>query len=58
MKNYFLNIIYYFVKMPSKCKLEGCDKRPYYNTPGETSGLYCKDHKVDGMIDVKNKICV
>jgi len=37
---------------------EGCDTRPTYNVPGETCGLFCKLHKTDGMIDVKNKRCV
>jgi EsV-1-7 cysteine-rich motif len=41
----------------TKCKFEGCKTRPYYNNPGETVGLYCKEHKKDGMVDVKNKKC-
>jgi hypothetical protein len=44
--------------MPSKCKFEGgCNKRPNYNEPEETKGLYCKKHKKDDMIDVVNKRC-
>ena len=44
--------------MPIGCKSEeGCDKQPSFNTPGEKSGLYCKDHKEAGMENVKNKRC-
>ena len=43
--------------MPRKCKFEGCNKQSYFNKPGETKSLYCKDHKEAGMIDVANKRC-
>jgi len=39
------------------CVHEGCNKRPNFNTPGSSKGLYCSDHKKDGMVDVKNKRC-
>jgi EsV-1-7 cysteine-rich motif len=39
------------------CQHEGCSKRPIYNNPGETVGLYCKGHMKIGMVDVKNKKC-
>ena len=36
----------------------GCRKRPGYNFPGEsTTGKYCSQHKLDGMVDVKHKPC-
>ena len=43
--------------MPSRCKSEGCNKQPYYNTPEEIKGLYCNNHKKAGMIDVVSKRC-
>jgi hypothetical protein len=48
--------------MPSKCVHvddagKRCNTRPYFNTLGEIVGLYCTKHKLDGMIDVRNKRC-
>ena len=44
--------------MPSRCKFKGgCKKRAIYNTPGESKLLYCKYHKIDGMVNVKHKKC-
>lgn len=43
--------------MPNICVEDGCKKQPYFNLEGETKGVYCKEHKLDGMIDVKNKRC-
>jgi hypothetical protein len=34
-----------------------CGKQPYFNVPGETKGVCCKDCKTDEMIDVKSKRC-
>jgi hypothetical protein len=34
-----------------------CGKQPYFNLPGETTGICCKDCKMPEMIDVKNKKC-
>ena len=39
------------------CKQEGCKTRPNFNHEGETKGLYCSIHKLDGMVDVKHKTC-
>jgi hypothetical protein len=39
------------------CCEEGCKIRPVYNVEGETKGLYCANHKKDGMINVKDKTC-
>ena len=33
-----------------KCQQEGCNKRPYFNLPTETKGIFCSDHKKEGMI--------
>ena len=43
--------------MPGKCKEEGCNKQPHYNIPGESKGLFCGEHREEGMVDVKNKKC-
>lgn len=42
--------------MTRKC-LE-CGKIPSFNYQGEKIGIYCNDHKKDGMVDVKNKKCI
>jgi hypothetical protein len=39
------------------CKQEGCKTRPNFNHEGETKGLYCSIHKLDGMVDVRNNTC-
>ena len=39
------------------CKEKDCNTRPIYNYEGEKQALYCKTHKLDGMIDVKHKTC-
>ena len=40
------------------CIHDGCNIGKIYNYEGETKGLYCSKHKLEGMIDVKNKKCV
>jgi hypothetical protein len=35
-----------------------CNNRPLYNYKGEKMGIYCKEHKLDDMIDVLNKTCI
>ena len=41
------------------CIHDGCEvKYPCYNKEGESKGLYCDEHKLDGMVDVKNKKCI
>jgi hypothetical protein len=39
------------------CKHDGFTKRPLFNTPGEKAGLYCAAHKLNGMVNVMNKVC-
>ncbi len=43
--------------MASQCGGIGCTKRPYYNLPGETRGLYCVAHKSPEMINVVGRHC-
>ena len=40
------------------CFHEGCKIRPVYNNEGETKGLYCSQHKKEGMVNVKDKRCI
>jgi len=39
------------------CNYPNCKTISNYNFQGEKYGLYCKMHKIDNMIDVKNKKC-
>lgn len=34
-----------------------CKKIPNFNIEGETKGLYCFQHKKEGMVDVKHTMC-
>ena len=40
------------------CIHEGCKKRQNYNEEGQTTALYCSQHKLEGMVDVKHKPCI
>ena len=40
------------------CKEKGCKTRPSYNVEGESKMLYCANHKVEGMVNVKDKTCI
>jgi hypothetical protein len=44
--------------MPSICLREGCNTQPNCNYEGQTKALYCATHKLDGMVDIKNKRCL
>ena len=44
--------------MGKTCIHENCKTKPYYNIPGVKNGLYCKNHKLDGMVDVVSKTCI
>lgn len=40
------------------CLYRGCScKAPSFNVEGEKKGSYCAKHKLEGMVDVKNKRC-
>ena len=41
----------------NKCLNQNCKKRPYFNYEGETKGLFCYEHKSEGMIDVIHERC-
>lgn len=41
-----------------RCEILECNKYPYFNYPGKTSRIFCNDHRLNGMIDIKNKLCV
>ena len=40
------------------CKIEGCKKRASFNYEGQTKAIYCSTHKLENMIDIKNKTCI
>ena len=40
------------------CVHPDCKVRPAFNDVGEKKPLYCFGHKLDGMVDVKNKTCI
>ena len=40
-----------------KCA-ENCDKSAYFNVAGGKKGLYCSAHRLEGMINVVDKLCV
>ena len=39
------------------CHNDGCIKRPTYNYNGKTKAIYCNQHKLSNMIDIKSKRC-
>ena len=41
-----------------KCKETDCIKQPCYNFSDKTKPVYCIDHKIIGMIDLKNPRCI
>ena len=40
------------------CKEKECKIRPNYNKEGESTALYCSSHKLDKMVNVKDKTCI
>ena len=44
--------------MPTHCVHDGCTTSAAFNLPTETKGLYCADHKLENMINVKSKRCI
>ena len=44
--------------MPVKCQNPDCNKTPSYNYINETIRLYCKDHKLVDMVNLKSKKCI
>ena len=41
-----------------KCEVENCYTTPVYNYPGELKKRFCENHKLEGMINVKDKLCI
>jgi hypothetical protein len=39
-----------------QCQNEDCTKQSIFNFPGKT-GAFCDEHKIEGMIDIKNRSC-
>ena len=40
-----------------RCQHANCAVRPYFNHEGHTKGIYCKQHRKEGMVDVMRKQC-
>ena len=40
-----------------KCLSEGCNTAPYFNYQNETNGIYCAEHALEGMINIKSAYC-
>jgi len=40
-----------------KCQGAGCTRMPNFNFPGEKGGIFCAQHKSEGMVDIKHKRC-
>jgi len=39
------------------CKFQGCKKRACFNYEGEIKALYCGQHRLDNMVDIKHPRC-
>jgi len=44
-------------KKQKECEENGCTTQPSFNISGSKSGLYCFQHKSEGMVDVVTKKC-
>ena len=44
--------------MVKTCIFENCKIRPTYNYENKKQAIYCSQHKLENMIDVKNKTCI
>jgi len=44
--------------MVSKCKYDGCNKNPSFNFKGIFQGLFCSSHKLERMVNIKDKYCL
>ena len=40
------------------CKTGNCDKQAYFNYEEYKKGEYCKEHKKENMVNVKDKRCI
>ena len=45
------------IRQNRKCRHDSCEKWAHFNYNGEKIRLYCGDHKLSGMINVKSKQC-
>jgi len=41
----------------TKCEHVGCKKHPNFNYQGQIRSRFCAEHKLENMIDIKNKQC-
>ena len=40
------------------CNFPDCKTQPAYNFEAQTKKLYCSIHKLEGMINVRDKMCI
>jgi hypothetical protein len=40
------------------CSNDNCLKGACFNFPGQTKGLYCLEHKTNGMVNVVTEKCI
>ena len=50
--------MYHNLYQSMMCIHPHCKVRPIYNMEGESRALYCSAHKLDGMVNVKDKTCI
>ncbi len=43
--------------MPDNCQSIGCHSEAFFNAPDKNAGLYCSQHKKDGMLNVRKWRC-
>jgi hypothetical protein len=41
-----------------RCESEGCETIPTYNYEGQKQGKYCSTHRLEGMVNVRDKKCL
>jgi hypothetical protein len=44
-------------KTKKKCAFENCNISPCFNFPDKNGAIYCKTHKLEGMIDTIHPKC-
>lgn len=40
------------------CNYKDCKTKPYFNFENEKKAIYCSMHKLEDMVNVKNKVCI
>jgi hypothetical protein len=56
-ENGMINDTYRIRRIHNSCRANGCEKIPVFNFATEKRGKYCKEHKLENMVNVKDKHC-